>query len=120
MSKVTVSIDRAKFQRQKVKAIKATAEQFLKVANQSIAAPIWEYPIAPSPRDIVDTGALLRSGHLVNAPNGWSVIWDVPYAVYIHEGVSLKNGTKLPPRRWTNHALKKFDIYAYFAAVYAT
>jgi hypothetical protein len=119
MPPVTVTIDRAKFQQKKVKALKATAAHFLKVSNQAISSAIWEYPIAPSPRDIVDTGALLRSGRVVADGGSWSVVWDAPYAVWVHEGVSLKNGTKLPPRQWTKHALKQFDIYAYFAAVHA-
>jgi hypothetical protein len=118
MVSVTVTIDRADFKRRKAAAIKATAEQFFRLASEAIVTPIWDYPVAPSPRDIVSSGALLRSGCLVAVSNGWQAVWDADGAVAVHEGASLKDGTKLPPRGWTTYALKQMDVDGYFAAAY--
>jgi hypothetical protein len=36
--------------------------------------------------------------------------WSTPYVVFVHEGVTLRNGTQLPARPWTDVARNEFDF----------
>jgi hypothetical protein len=79
----------------------------------ALAAPVYEWnpgvnttrsngQTVGSPRNIVDTG-LLRQSNTGPEINGLRVRyrWNAPYAVAVHEGAQLENGTVLPPRPWT-------------------
>ena len=36
--------------------------------------------------------------------------WDVPYAVYVHEGVFLSSGRKLPARPWVDYSIQNYNF----------
>lgn len=64
-----------------------------------------------SPRDINDTGALLRSYRQRKVRGGVEHAWDVPYANVVHDGARLKSGTLVPPRPWTKEPLKRLPTH---------
>ena len=79
--------------------------------NEEISSNKWPWIAAPSPRDIVDTGRLRSSQSLeFESPTQAIFSWATEYAVYVHEGVQFRNGTRTPARRWTESALNNFDL----------
>ena len=71
----------------------------------------WEWPretvrsnnqVVGSPRNIVDSGALAQQQQAPQI-SGMRAIYrnTSPYAVAVHEGATLSNGTILPARPWT-------------------
>ena len=74
---------------------------------KEITANKWLWPNEPSPRDIVDTGELRRSYAGERAsPTDHDHSWNVDYAMAVHEGYVLKNGTRMPGRPWTKEPLE--------------
>lgn len=68
------------------------------------------FPSHPD-RDIVDTGALRASQRLdFKAPGNAEFSWPVAYALYQHEGYTLRNGTEYQGRPWTKLGLERFDF----------
>ena len=60
-----------------------------------------------SPRDIVDTGDLMRSQQNRKIDNfTWRWTWDVEYSSVVHNGAVLKRGGNYPARPWTKTALR--------------
>lgn len=93
-------------------AIEAQAEDF----QAAIAADAWEWPrptertngdVVFSPRDIVDTGKLYDSLTIARNGNAAEFTWDTDYAMAVHDGATLKNGTELPARPWTDLGLQQ-------------
>ena len=84
--------------------------------TKEIQAVQWSWPgptirksgrIATSPRDIVDTGDLMRSQQNRKINNfTWRWIWDVEYSSVVHNGARLKGGGNYPARPWTQTALR--------------
>ena len=94
-------------------AFKQTALQF----DLEMTKVISEAGVFPDfPGDIIDTGAL-RSSQIVLFPTSHlaDYIWGVEYALYVHEGVTYRNGNSQPGRPWTWEALKTFNWEAKFA-----
>ena len=82
----------------------------------AIAADAWEWPrptertngdVVFSPRDIVDTGELYDSLTIARNGNVAEFTWDTDYAMAVHDGATLKNGTELPARPWTDLGLQQ-------------
>lgn len=89
----------------------AMADELNKQLQLAITSEIWTWPRSPSPRDIVDTGALKKSQQMrKNGRRGVLYSWSVGYAQFVHDGVVLRNGTVLPARPWTKVALEKADL----------
>lgn len=66
-------------------------------------------------RDLVDTGALRASQQLdFISPTEAQFSWTVDYALYVHEGYTLRNGKQQPGRPWTKLALDRLDAQATF------
>lgn len=95
-------------------AVEATQDEVAQIYQRDTTLEItrvkWAWPRSPSPRDIVDTGALRQSylREVINR-NGSSVIkhaWKVPYANAVHDGYTLANGTRVPPRPWTQEPIR--------------
>jgi len=66
--------------------------------------------VVSSPRDIIDTGALLQSKK--RDPVSSSItefIWEDEVAEGVHDGMAAKNGTKLPARPWTEPTLDEIE-----------
>ena len=60
-----------------------------------------------SPRDIIDTGDLMRSQQNQKIDNfTWRWTWDVEYSKIVHNGAVLKQGGNYPARPWTQTALR--------------
>ncbi len=58
-----------------------------------------------TPRDIVDTGDLMRSQQNRKLNNfTWRWVWDVEYSSVVHNGAVLKRGGNYPARPWTKTA----------------
>lgn len=82
--------------------------------QKAITASKWAWPIAPSPRDIVDTGSLRQSN--VFAVSGMVGVfrWTKDYASFVHEG-AISGRKNYPARPWTDAVLdgtygfKKFE-----------
>jgi hypothetical protein len=68
--------------------------------------------------DIVDTGALRASQQLefVSSTDA-RFTWSVDYALYVHEGYTLRNGKEQPGRPWGTEGLKRFKVQETFEAL---
>lgn len=78
----------------------------------------WNWPrltkrsngsIAGTVRDIIDTGALADSQIVARSSDGKSAEWSWPteYSLYVHQGVTLRNGTELPARPWARVGIEE-------------
>lgn len=92
--------------------------------DAAIESPIWAWPretqrangeTVGSPRNIVDQGELLRSKRFTQGTNSADWEWTAEHALFVHEGVTLRNGTELPARRWTEFAVNAYNPQAKFA-----
>ena len=96
---------------------KVNLEDFPKDARAEIADPKWAWPrqtkrqsgeTVGSPRDIVDTGRLIDSYKYSKSSSATHIhYWDVPYSALVVTGATLKNGTVLPPRDFTEEPLNR-------------
>ena len=71
---------------------------------------------ASSPRDIVDTGAFLRSQRR-DRPSATQLrfTWSTPYADLILTGYTTSKGTVVPGRNWIKPALDHEPLEPFFA-----
>jgi hypothetical protein len=76
--------------------------------TKAITDPIYNWPRGENPRDIVDTGRL-RSSQRVDRISDFTTnySWPVEYALAVHNGARLRNGTFLPARPWTRIAFSR-------------
>lgn len=92
-----------------VRAFRRTMED-LGATYKEVIEEVGAFPGFPS-SDIVDTGDLRDSQKME-----WVGIakarfsWDVPYALYVHEGYTLRSGGHQPGRPWTKEAHRRFKI----------
>jgi hypothetical protein len=99
-------------------------EEFAQEQVRQIEAIEWPWPretvrstgeVVNSPRNIVDTGALRDSLNIEwISPTEAIYHWDVDYAIYVHQGAVLLNGTDLPARPWIFAALTEYDLLSNF------
>jgi hypothetical protein len=67
---------------------------------------------------IVDTGQLRSSQRLEFITDSEAQFsWPTEYALYVHEGYTLRNGSQQPGRPWTTEGLRRFDVDKTFAAL---
>jgi hypothetical protein len=81
----------------------------------SLGADIWSWPrdterqngeVAGRIRNAVDEGDLADSYERQREGRRRYIHrWGVPYAVVVHNGATLSNGTVLPPRPWTDEGV---------------
>lgn len=91
--------------------VNGLGEEFKKVIQDENAFPD-NFP----GRDIVDTGALLANQKIeIKAPGVAEYNWGVDYAIYVHEGYTLRNGRRQPARPWTRVAIKRYNPQLKFA-----
>lgn len=95
-------------------AFRKTAEELGAKYTEVITTEGY-FPTHPN-SDIVDTGALRDSQQII-FKGGVNVEykWNVPYAVYVHEGYTTRSGTVVPGRPWTQHGLNVFQLGVRFA-----
>lgn len=61
--------------------------------------------------DIVDTGQLRASQQLTFPSPGWAIFsWNTEYALYVHEGYTLRNGGQVQGRPWTQLGQERFEF----------
>lgn len=90
--------------------------------DQQMSSEKWDWKGAESrtrrkngqvvgePRDIVDTGDLLRSKQRKQINNSVTeFIWEDDVAELVHDGGTLKRGGAYPARPWTEETLKDID-----------
>lgn len=109
-------------------AFDATVDKQSDAFDEALSSEEYPWPrptkrrnreIARSPRDIVDTGKLLeskvvaRSSSQMAAEFSWGNE-EVNYAAAVHNGCTLKSGTELPARPWTERAVEECDPKAVF------
>jgi hypothetical protein len=79
-------------------------EEFKEVIEDKSAFPEF------SGEDIIDTGELLKNQKLNIIKSGEANYeWGVPYAIYVHEGYTKKNGQRHPGRPWTQEAIRRYN-----------
>jgi len=67
--------------------------------------------VVGSPRDIIDTGALLQSKRREQIGNSVvEFIWEDDVAEGVHDGMVTKRGKRLPARPWTEPTLEEIDL----------
>jgi hypothetical protein len=98
--------------------------EFAQEQVKQIEAVEWPWPretvrstgeVANSPRNIIDTGALRDSLNIEwVSPTEAIYHWDVDYAIYVHQGAVLSNGTELPARPWIFAAMGEYDLFQEF------
>lgn len=85
---------------------------------KELTARKWDWPTGESPRDVIDTGELRRSYAGERAsPTDHDHSWNVDYAMAVHEGYVLKNGTRMPGRPWTKEPLESGKLERAFEAL---
>lgn len=86
---------------------------------EAMSKDVYAWPLAPSPRDIVDTGQLRASQSFEFKGKLTAVFtWNTEYANAVYYGVVLKNGRILPGRPWVQEAFKKEPFQALFQKAY--
>jgi hypothetical protein len=103
------------------------AQEFAITQIEQLESEKWDWPrqtvrsdgsVADSPRDIIDTGALRDSLYLEwISPLECVYHYDANYAIFVHEGARLQNGTELPARQWVWGALEEYDLVDNFARI---
>ena len=89
--------------------------------TMAISEPSYDWPVAPSPRDIVDQGQLRASQEMLQLGPDYIVHrWPVEHALYVHEGYTTRGGTVMPARRWTEVAHQRLDPQATYNQLLAT
>ncbi len=84
----------------------------------SIGSPIWRWPgqtvrqsgaVAGSPRDIIDSGALLNSYHVEKrSATQTAHVFDAEYTAAVYNGATLRNGGTIPARPFAEAPLADF------------
>ena len=63
-------------------------------------------------QDIVDTGDLRDSQKMrISNDSQIEFSWDVPYAIYVLNGYTLRNGRTQPGRDWISKSHKSFNFH---------
>lgn len=112
---MTLTLNSSRIVARAVAALDATCRQADAASTRAISVNIYPWigttrrangEIAASPRDIVDLGRLRDSQQLARVDRQtYRLHWGVEYALGVHEGVTLRSGRHLPPRRWTQAAI---------------
>ena len=110
-SEYTIEIDSDRIEEEIARAFKSAMFALGVKFTEEISLNKWNWITPPSPRDIVDTGRLRASQSLeFESPTEAIFNWATDYALYVHEGVQFRNGTRTRARRWTESALNNFDL----------
>jgi hypothetical protein len=115
MSKFTVKFNVPLSQRAEQASITAAKVVFTELNGRfqaAIGSKVWTWPRSPSPRNIVDTGALRQSNSFGVSQYEGVFRWTTNYASFVHEGATIKpygnpkaKSVYLPPRPWTSAVL---------------
>jgi hypothetical protein len=87
-----------------------TMQLFHRHVVESIGKPMWDWDRSPSPRDIVDTGALRAAESLTFLSSTHAIEGNsIEYALPVHEGATFEDGHTTPARPWLRVARREFD-----------
>lgn len=119
----SVKIDRRKLEALLGRAMKSTAEDYDGYFSDTIQSPVFGFRatteeglLEGSPRDIVASGDLLNSqSYEALNPLLFRFLWDVDYAVPVHEGYFTQGGTEVVGRPWTLFTLIEYPLEEVFA-----
>jgi len=106
-----------------LKAVERAAEQSFKEAcyllGNEFTRVISEPGAFPGfPGDIVDSGQMRASQQLDFPDLGEArFTWNTEYSLYVHEGVTLKNGKTISGRPWTKLGLERFNLPDSYAKI---
>jgi hypothetical protein len=112
-------------------AVKEALDKMAKELNSEFEREIrlrkWEWPRATkrkngervtSPRDIVDTTALVDSQKMDKMnPYEYKWVWEVDYSAIVHDGGKFKSGGSYLARPWTKSAEEIVKPQDYFADI---
>lgn len=109
MSKINIDIDL--LNKVLAKSFKKTCENLGGKMTEIIEREGGYSPPFPSGRDIVDTGALKESQSIeFITPTHARIIYDIHYAMDVHEGCTLESGKRMAGRPWVLDAVDEFNI----------
>jgi len=102
-----------KFNKQKIanlvkRAFKETTTQYFEEC-QRVISDSNAFPEFPN-QDIIDTGTLKASGKVFQSDGKFEAVWTAPYAIYVHEGYTLRNGKQQKGRPWTEKARETINL----------
>lgn len=102
------------------KALNKTAQAYERKTVQLISKP---GAFSGFPGDIVDTG-LLRASKDVRKDSEFAVTISyggtaAPYALFVHEGYTLRDGSQQPGRPWLRQAETELDLEGIFTEALA-
>lgn len=112
------------------KAFRDVADEFAEANQDAIASPVFSHPnstlrtgggrvrLVGSPRDKVDSGALLESQQpprFERRGNVFVIAWTAPYSFFQHEGYTTRSGRVIPAARWTLIAMQRYPLTQNFA-----
>lgn len=100
-------------------AFQSTNEALGVQFTRRITGNIWDWPNAPSPRDVVDLGQLRDSykGPNMLEPTLAEHSWPTEYAMAVHEGARFADGRSMPARPWTTRTIKEWDVGNAYARI---
>ena len=106
-------------------ALAATVAEFEQALISAISEAVYFWPgetrrqngqTVSSPRDIIDSGAFLRSQRATRISlRRWEIAWEVAYAVIILLGFQGVAGNSQPGRDWIAYALSNIDLAKVFS-----
>lgn len=109
------------------RALKLAADDLGAALRKQFTSPVWAWPrqtlrrngaVAGSPRDLVDTGALMNSQQKPERIKAghYRIVWTEPYAAAVFLGaVFKKRRGSLPARNVAYGALQTFNLAESFA-----
>lgn len=81
--------------------------------SEELSSNKWDWPVEPSPRDIVNNGQL-RASQTRQVQEDGSVVfsWPVEYATPVHDGYVTRQGRRrMPGRPWTRQPLEELPAF---------
>lgn len=101
------------------KALAKTTQAYERKCTQLISQ---NGAFAGFPGDIVDTGALRASKEVrADGPLARTVSYGntaAPYALFVHEGYTLRSGREQPGRPWLRRAEEELDLQGIFTEAF--
>lgn len=101
----------AKINKAAQEAFEVTVQQVSEGCDRELESDKWDWPretlrksgnlIPPGLRDIIDTGELLESKEVSVEGNDATIKWDCNHALITHDGATLRNGTEIIARPFT-------------------
>jgi len=115
---VKVNLNTKKIERAAIEAFRDAAFLQGRVFTEVISE-VGAFPAHPD-RDLVDTGQLRSSQQLEFVRDTEArFVWPTDYAIYQHEGFTMRNGQRWEGRPWTTEGLKRFDLQGTIAKLMA-